>query len=410
MLKNKKIDFNNLSVMMTGEGTIMTDSLGDSSKTELELQRLRHQIDSLDRDLLKNLNERALLVKAVGKWKIQNKCPIYDPKREAQILQNVKNQNNGPLSDEFLVDFFNELIKKFRQWEAEESSPLNSFPTLENKKILVIGLGLIGASCVLQLRKKIPTLALSGMDPRPPAIHIMPKLSNYFSTLPDPEVLRSFDLIILSTPIHAMQDFVTTKGKYLKHHSLLVDMGSTKKDLCDTVIKTLPAEINYVGLHPMVGRAGGGSAASTPDLFTQQNILVTIPRPIEDGAMKGHKELINLLGGCELEISPDIHDQILAMTSHLPQFLSTTLSLTARDFFKDSNAPLIFGPAFRDMTRLATSEFSMWKDIALTNSKYILQTIALFKSRLENIEEKISTGTFQGEFDLAKDFKLKIQK
>lgn len=396
----------------------MTDSLDDSSKPDLNLdlnlglnlEQLRKKIDALDQNLVRNLNERAQLVKAVGSWKAQNKSPIYDPKRETQILQNVKAQNAGPLPDEVLVEVFNDIITRFRQWETKEASLLVSFPNLEDKKILVVGLGLIGASCVLGLRTKIPKLDLSGVDPQPPAEMIMPQLSQYYSTLPNPEVLSSFDIIILATPVKPMQDFISTKGKLLKKGSLLFDLGSTKKALCDTVLDLLPQEINYVSLHPMVGRAGGSSAAATPDLFAQQKILVTLPRMLEKWAIQGYKEFIAALDGLGLEMTADLHDQVLALTSHLPQFLSTALTLTARDFVKDSSSPLIFGPAFRDMTRLATSEYAMWRDIALTNSKNILQTIALFRTKLEAIEEKISTGNFQKEFDQAKTFKMEIQK
>jgi prephenate dehydrogenase len=406
----------------------MKKSQDNSLGVDSTLQDLRDKIDFLDRDLVKNLNERARLVKAVGEWKHQKNAPIHDPEREAQVLAHVKAQNAGPLSNEFLMELFNDLVKRFREWERETCSPTECFPELENKKVLVVGLGLMGSSCVLRLRKKIPNLDLRGIDPKPPAKKVLDQLTDYSTILPTPETLRLIDLIVLAMPIQPMLEFISAIGPRLKKGCLIVDMGSTKKTLCDTVLNSLSSEISFVGLHPMVGGAGGGSNAASSELFSEQKILITIPRQIEKNAVLSYREFVRALGGLGIEISADLHDQVLAMTSHMPQFLSTALTLTANDFFKNSllpqavpltmpqaappsvqqTPPLIFGPAFRDMTRLATSEYSMWKDIASTNSKNILQTIALFKTKLKAIEAKILTGDFQVEFDEAKAFRTKL--
>ena len=277
-------------------------------------------------------------------------------------------------------------------------------------RIALIGTGLIGASLGLALRAAGFPGEITGIDTNPAELHEAERLRavTRIAATPDDRqsALASADLIVLAVPVLAILDWLTRLAPTLQPHQLLTDVGSTKASIAEAAQRLTPQQ--FLPGHPMAGKESGGAALAEATLFHDRPWLYTPLHPTTpiEAEWRGWTTRI---GAHTLDIDPHRHDELCAWLSHLPQFLSTALSALLQDqlettFASNPELRTIGGRALREMTRLGASPFSMWRDVAHTNTAPVAAAILALEQRLAHLRENLQTPQLRDEFDRANIF------
>lgn len=256
----------------------------------------------------------------------------------------------------------------------------------------IIGLGLMGGSIALSLKKFRPAFRLCGYDINRNHLDyclnkgMIDEELNY-------ENSPLMDIIFITTPVTVVLKVIKEYYPYIKNTEVLItDMGSTKFYICDQIKKNFP-EINFIGGHPMTGREFSGPEAAVSDLFIDKNyILMNNQGSITSKKANLLEEVIKSIGSRIKYFAPEEHDQLVSFTSHLPQFLATAAINELISFEKEKpGVEVLIGQGFLDFTRIAASDSTMWTDIFLTNSENIIQRVDEFINRLNEFKKAIIT-------------------
>jgi prephenate dehydrogenase len=278
------------------------------------------------------------------------------------------------------------------------------------RKITIIGTGLIGGSLALALRKHKFRGRIVGCD-RAAVLEKARKLGAIDEGFTDPiDATRGSDVVVLATPVGAVVDLIRTVGPGLSSRALLTDVGSTKEEIVKTAQRIFgkDAAKRFLGGHPMAGKEVSGIENADADLFRGAAWFVT-PLPgqsFSQGLRREFLEWVEEIGARLAKLEAGPHDRLCAWISHVPQMVSTALAATLVDEFGE-DAPLLEagGRALREMTRIASSPYSMWRDIALTNKKNISEALLLLEQRLAHIRENLDTRELAVEFERAQHLK-----
>jgi len=274
------------------------------------------------------------------------------------------------------------------------------------RQITIIGTGLIGGSFGLALKKRGFTGQIVGCD-RAPVLKRARDKGAIDGAHTDPAAaVQGSQLVLLAVPVGAIVELIGRLGPSLPAKTLLTDVGSTKAEVLARAAATFGkhAGRRFLGGHPMAGKEQAGVEASDPDLFHGAVWLVT-PTPGQkmfEGVSGEFLEWVEKIGAGVASMDADAHDQLCGWISHLPQLISTALAATLVDEYGEE-APLLEtgGRALREMTRIAGSPYSMWRDIALTNKKNIRQALLKLEQRLAHIRENLDTKELALEFERA---------
>jgi prephenate dehydrogenase len=290
-------------------------------------------------------------------------------------------------------------------------------------RILIVGTGLIGASTGLALRAAGFSGEIVGAGPTEATLTTalqMGAIDSFHSPAdianPTHHVARVADLILLAGPVLSILDWMDRLAPILEPHQLVTDVGSTKLQIAELATKLYnqPGRAYFLPGHPMAGKESGGAALAEPTLFHNAMWLFTpIPNPTsaEPHPLEFEwRALVQKIGAHTMDLAPARHDEICAWVSHLPQMLSTALAALLEDTFAADPAAraeiaAIGGRALRETTRLGASPYSMWRDIALTNSDPIAHTLLMLEQRLAHLRENLRTPELKEEFRLANRFR-----
>jgi prephenate dehydrogenase len=278
------------------------------------------------------------------------------------------------------------------------------------KQITIIGTGLIGGSLALALKRHMPDMRIIGCD-REPVMKQALKLGaiDDGSSIPE-QAVRDSDLIALATPVGSIIDLIERVGPLAPAHSLITDVGSTKVEIMARAKDVFGGDVaqRFLPGHPMAGKENGGIEHADAELFGGAVWLVT-PYPGQDlsgGTTGEYLHLLGKIGARVLPVDSVQHDRICGWVSHLPQMLSTALASTlVEELADDSEANAIGGRALREMTRIAQSPYSMWRDVALTNTKNIQAALLRLEQKLAHIRENLRTRGLEEEFERANQFR-----
>ena len=210
--------------------------------------------------------------------------------------------------------------------------------------------------------------------------------------------LEAVDIAVLATPARAIVDLLPIVDAAAPPHALLIDVGSVKVSVVEAM-QRLHGAGRAVGGHPLAGDERSGPDAASDGLFLGKPFLLCPTKRTERTTMDRAAELARAVGAVPVEIDPQRHDEVLARTSHLPQILSTALALALRSGDRDFS-----GSGLRDMTRLASSDAAMWRDIVLLNKVEIAGALDEFEEVLTRIRRLIEAGEpeeFETLFNLA---------
>jgi prephenate dehydrogenase len=224
---------------------------------------------------------------------------------------------------------------------------------------------------------------------------------------------REAQVIVLATPVFSILDWMEKLAPVLGPQQMITDVGSTKGQITAAAdrLYNRPDRAAFLPGHPMAGKERGGAALADAELFRNAVWLFTdLPaweRSSDSLALvKDWRELVISMGSKTLDLDPARHDELLAWVSHLPQFLATALSALLQDVAGDApELKDVGGRALREMTRLGASPYSMWRDIALTNTEAVQKSIAALEQRLAHLRENLRTPELRQEFDTANRFR-----
>ncbi len=278
---------------------------------------------------------------------------------------------------------------------------------MAQSRISIIGTGLIGTSIGLALaQREGRQYEIIGADRDRTAARQAKKMGALDKEVGSlEEAVSSSGLIIIATPVMAARQILQDAGRYLAEGVVITDVCSTKADIMRWAQEFLPEGANFVGGHPMAGREKSGPEAATADLFKDATWAVTPSPRADERAVGVVLGLIETLGANPLYIDPAEHDQYAAAVSHLPLLVSVALFRMVRDSQGWEDASLLAGPGFRDLTRLASGDPTMSRDIMMTNREAVLHWITRMQSELSTIKEALETG-HEPVFDLFKSTQI----
>lgn len=283
------------------------------------------------------------------------------------------------------------------------------------KQITIIGTGLIGGSFGLAVKAAGFNGRIVGCDRRP-VLDRARAMRAIDSGTEDPvEAIKGSDLIFLATPVGAIIDLVERIGPLAAPDALITDAGSTKKEIVDRSRSVFgdKAGQRFLGGHPMAGKEHGGIEHAEAGLF-RNAVWILVPQNSQDlerGRQREFWELLELLGTRIVTMDPARHDRLCAWISHLPQMISTALAATlVEEFGEDPELHHIGGRALREMTRIASSPYSMWRDIAHTNAGNLQDSLNKLEQRLAHIRENLRHQALKDEFEVANRFERTARK
>ncbi|MGH9499554.1 MAG: prephenate dehydrogenase [Terriglobales bacterium] len=278
------------------------------------------------------------------------------------------------------------------------------------RQITIVGVGLIGGSFSLALRKQGFTGRVVGCD-RAAVLDralIRGAIDEGFS---HPfEATRGSQVVVLATPVLGIIDLIHRLGPALPQKTLLTDMGSTKSQVVEEAKAVFgkAAGVRFLAGHPMAGKEQSGIEFADADLFQGAPWFVTPLRgqKIYEGMSGEFLDWVDRIGARIASLEADEHDRLCAWISHLPQMISTALAATLVDEY-GQEAPLLEagGRALWDMTRIASSPYSMWRDIALSNKANLEDAISKLEQRLAHIRENLDTRELAMEFERARELR-----
>lgn len=284
------------------------------------------------------------------------------------------------------------------------------------QQITIVGTGLIGGSFALAARKYGFGGRIVGCD-RDPVLHEALRRGVVDQAVPDPaEACSGSQIVLLATPVGAIIDLIERIGPALPADAVLTDAGSTKGDILARARQVFGANVGerFLAGHPMAGKEHGGIEHADAELFQGAPwILVASPgQNLLADTFNAYVVLLETMGARIMTMQPEAHDRLCAWVSHVPQMISTALAATLVDEFADAaaSAPTLTavhavgGRALREMTRISASPYSMWRDIAFTNTKEIEHALQRLEQRLAHIRESLRTPELRREFEKANKF------
>jgi len=277
------------------------------------------------------------------------------------------------------------------------------------RQITIVGTGLIGGSLGLALKQAGFSGEIVGCD-RSAVLEIAQARIAIDRAEADLErAIRGSDVIVLATPVGCILSQMEAIASQVEPTALITDVGSTKQRLVEKARELFGAQAAARVLpgHPMAGKEFGGIQHAEPGLFRDAIWLIT-PVDAEDDQTALQREYLALLrsiGARMIALEAGRHDRLCAWISHLPQMIATALASALRDELGDDEAVAqIGGRALREMTRIAHSPYSMWRDIAITNSQNIEDALLRFEQQLAHLRENLRTPELRAMFDEANQF------
>ena len=282
------------------------------------------------------------------------------------------------------------------------------------ERIAILGTGLLGTSAGLALRAAGYSGTITGWNRGADGAQTALAAKAIDSIVADPlQAARESDVTVLAVPIYATLDLMEQLGPVLGCDHLVTDVGSTKRKICEAAARLFNTRDRAAFLpgHPMAGKERGGAALGDADLFRGAVWLFTDDPAAERSAhsaalVKAWREWVAAMGSKTIDLDPVRHDELVAWVSHLPQFVATALSALLQEEVGDApELKDVGGRGLREMTRLGASPFSMWRDIAYTNTEAVQAALLALEQRLTHLRENLHTPALRDEFERANRFR-----
>lgn len=271
------------------------------------------------------------------------------------------------------------------------------------KRIALVGIGLIGSSLALAIRRHglADHVAISTRSVETLARASELGLGDSYSENPT-DAVRDADLVIVSVPVGASGTVARQIAGSLKPGAILTDVGSTKNSVIAQMLPHVPAGVHFIPGHPLAGTEKSGPDAGFAELFENRWCILTPLPATDEAALRMLTDFWRACGSTIDLMDPEHHDMVLAIVSHLPHIIAYNIVGTADDLENVTKSEVIKYSAsgFRDFTRLAASDPTMWRDVCLHNKDAILEMLARFSEDLSALQRAIRWGDGEKLFDL----------
>ena len=282
------------------------------------------------------------------------------------------------------------------------------------KQITIIGTGLIGGSFALAVKKRGLVQRVVGCD-RAEVLAWARELNAIDDGVLDPvKACEGSQLVVLATPVGGIIDLLEKVGPVGSRDVLITDVGSTKSEVsarARSVFGAAAAE-RFLPGHPMAGKEHSGIEYADADLFQGATWLFTTDKEKLTPDQKKFVAIVHAIGAKAVFLPEAEHDRLCAWVSHLQQFTATAMASALADFATEFEAEFahrpelqeVGGRALREMTRIAASPYSMWRDVALTNTENVRAALAALEQKLAHLRENLRSPELRDEFGRANGF------
>jgi len=275
---------------------------------------------------------------------------------------------------------------------------LSSKLALNLNKLVIFGVGLIGGSLALALKRANPGLHITGVGRSGDSLQTARDLGIIDSIATDAEsALPEADMVVVAAPVAQTGPILRLIAPHLNNRTIVTDVGSTKGDVIDAAKNSLGEKFpQFVPGHPIAGAEKSGAAAARDDLFQSKNLVLTPAPATKPEAVQQVRDMWTIAGARVLEMTADEHDCIFAAVSHLPHLLAFTL---VNEIAARPNASQLFGFAasgFRDFTRIAGSSPEMWRDVSIANREALLKELQSYQNALAEMFKLLENSDSAG--------------
>jgi cyclohexadieny/prephenate dehydrogenase len=269
-------------------------------------------------------------------------------------------------------------------------------------RIALIGFGLIGGSIARAAReqglaKEIVTTARSAASrARVVELGVVDRVVET-----NAEAVKGADLVILCIPVGACGAVAAEIAPHLKPGAIVSDVGSVKAAIVKDMAPHLPASVHFVPAHPVAGTENSGPDSGFAELFINRWCILTPPEGTDTDAVEKLRAFWSAIGAKVEIMTPEHHDLVLAITSHLPHLIAYTIVGTADELAQVTSSEVIKFSAggFRDFTRIAASDPTMWRDVFLANKEAVLEMLGTFNEDLSKLTRAIRRGDGEALFE-----------
>ena len=270
------------------------------------------------------------------------------------------------------------------------------------EKVALIGLGLIAGSMALAMRRAGLANRIVGTARSQQTRDIAREIGLCDEVVETAaQAVEGADLVVLAVPIGPMGQIAQDIAPYLKQGATVTDVGSVKRAVIDAVAPHIPEGVHFIAGHPVAGTEHSGPKSGFATLFENRWLLLVPDEATERQAIDRLRALWEGMGAYVEEMDADHHDLVLAVTSHAPHLIAYTMVGVADDLRRVTDSEVIKYSAagFRDFTRIAASDPTMWRDVFLTNKDATLEILGRFTEELFALQRAIRTGDGDHLFD-----------
>ncbi len=284
--------------------------------------------------------------------------------------------------------------------------PVASVP-VTFRKVALVGVGLLGGSLGLALRERRLAGVVAGYARRDSTVAECRQTGAVdLATRNLAQAVEDADVVVFCTPVSQMADLARESIPFLKPGAVLTDVGSVKGAVV-AMLEPILARVDaaFVGSHPMAGSEKTGVLAARADLFAGARCVVTPTPRTPPGALASVRRLWESVGSEVLELSPAVHDDLVARSSHLPHVVAATLARYVLSPAHAREQAMLCASGFRDSTRIASGSPAMWRDIAVANRAALSRVLDVFAHDLAEFRELLDAGdpaALEAFFDEAK--------
>ncbi len=257
-----------------------------------------------------------------------------------------------------------------------------------SRLLTVVGVGLLGGSVALAARRRDAATRIIGVDHWPAVLERARHLGLVDESASDlAEGVREADLVVVCTPVDRIAGQVLTAARFCRPGTLLTDVGSTKAAIVREVQGCLPGHVTFLGGHPLAGSEKNGPEHACASLFKDRLVVLTPTSETPPSALQILSDFWQRLGARVRSMSPEEHDEALALTSHLPHLVASALAGILPSELSELTAT-----GFRDTTRLAAGLPLLWQAIFLSNRDALLQALDRLELHLQEFRQALEQG------------------
>jgi prephenate dehydrogenase len=260
---------------------------------------------------------------------------------------------------------------------------------------IIVGIGLIGGSMAMDLRRKYPAVSIYGVDAN--ATHLEEAIRlGLIDGIADSKEFSEADIVVVSIPVDAIVKELPKLLDAIGDDSLVIDAGSTKSEICN-IVEDHPKRRNFLACHPIAGTEFSGPSAAVSELFAGKTNIIC---EVEKTAFKLQERALSVFSSLGMRIrymNPEAHDRHIAYVSHLSHISSFMLGKTVIE--KEKNERDIFdmaGSGFESTVRLAKSSPAMWTPIFEQNKENVVETLDEYIQNLEDFKQKLIDNNYEG--------------